>query len=694
MKKFCLLLLMFCYHMMSYAQLVKTFSINFESNQYHLNTNQLKQLDSIISTLPNIPQAYYVKVTGHTDNKGSLALNTQLSKNRANSVFQYLTRKQFKVVDSSLTYYAYSQPLVENTDESLWRNRRVEVNVFIRPLNMVKILGIKDFSPKKYKFIEDNGGTITYDSTNITIAPNSFVHQNGTEVTGDIEISYQEFRNPADFILSGIPMSIKLNNTVNHFNSAGMFNIKAYQNNEELVLKTAKDKQINLDFPLSNFINQQFFNFDSTKNQWNSQAPNITNVHGNLLMPFNGSSSFAVASSFVRDYTNFRNCVYGDTCEYINGMVKKIRYFLNHEEPIRLNYPFKFVKNYLIDFKSPYYKLSIDTSLKTVEFISQNTHNKFGNFSNYVWTFNKNEFNKGVKNQYQQGCSYVKIIYRGKNKFDIEIENQIYHVTGEPKNNSYSDGKTKRLHKKNYKSYLKYTNDLDNKEKILENDLRDLVNKPDENISKYGEDTLSCMDYFYRSFLYTSDEKVLLNIGDFNLHRDLLAKKIAVFSSNFNCDEYKAQLIRKDSLERAIVARRDSAENLRKNAFAKFGISETGVYNADQVKQISEPEEILASYINENNKPLKIIAIFISLRSINGIIRYDGFMDYGPYKFVYGKSDNPVLIAVDENEKSYYCSADEFKKYVNEKNNQKVIFKVHPIQNLKTTNELGKIVSN
>ena len=74
-------------------------------------------------------------------------------------------------------------------------------------------------------------------------------------------------------------------------------------------------------------------------------------------------------------------------------------------------------------------------------------------------------------------------------------------------------------------------------------------------------------------------------------------------------------------------------------------------------------------------------------------MRYDGYNNYGPYKFVYEKTDNPVLIAVDENEKSYYCSPDEFKNAVNNKVNNKVIFKLNTLQNLKSASELGKLVN-
>ena len=84
-------------------------------------------MDSIIESLPNIPQAYYIEVLGHTDNHGSLKLNNLLSKNRASAVTSYLKNKKFKLKDSSMRYFAFNNPLVENTETNLWKNRRLEV---------------------------------------------------------------------------------------------------------------------------------------------------------------------------------------------------------------------------------------------------------------------------------------------------------------------------------------------------------------------------------------------------------------------------------------------------------------------------------------------------------------------------------------------------------------------------------------
>lgn len=697
----------------SKAQLSNSFSIHFETNVHQLTNQHRHYIDSIISSLPNIPEAYIIEVKGHTDNKGSLEHNNSLSKNRATAVLTYLKIKNFKSTDTSMKFFAYNKPLKQNTEDNLWANRRVEINLYARKLDMVKILGIKDFKPKIYKFIEDTGGTINYDSTQIVIAPNSFIHQNGTKVTGEIDINYIEYRNPSDFILSGIPMSIKDGNNLSHFNSGGMFDISAYQNGEKLILKTEKDKTVYLKFPLNNLLDQNFYQFDTTLHLWNNNPPAITNTHGNMLFPFNPNAN--QDNTALKDFQNFSYCVPDkDTCAYISYMMQKLVYYVNHEEPIRFNYPYKFIKNNVVDFKSPLYKININKNENTITFIPKNSHNKLGVFSNYVWKYKPEEFEKRFKyNTFHNGCSYVRVINRNGLKFKLIIENESINVTGEPRNyrdsNEYKkpfmsflyggkdkafEAKLKKLNKRNFKKYTEYTQDLDRKEMALESQLRDKDEMYIGGVNNnYCHDSLQCLGYFYRQFLYTSNEKTVTDIHNFNLNKDILIEKLKSLPNPFTCIDAKRLLIKKDSIERVLVAKRDSSMNLTKLTFAKFGINSTGIYNADQVKRINYPIEIFANYKNESGQTLKIISIFVSIKGLNGIINYNGYMDYGPYKFVYGKHDETMLIAVDENEKSYYFTSEEFAKFVTTKQGKTVNFTLKPLRQLESSANLQKIVS-
>jgi hypothetical protein len=695
----------------SQAQLVKRFTIYFDNNASALTKAHQLRLDSFITSLPNIPEAFIADVKGHTDQVGSLELNTALSKNRAVNVMSYFKKKNFTVADSGMHYYAYSKPDPANTADNSVRNRRVEISIYTRKLDMPKILAIKDFKPRIYKFNEDEGGTLSYDSTKIMIPANAFTRKDGSEVSGFIEISYTEFRNPSDFILSGIPMSVETPDGFGHFNSGGMLDLKAFQNKEELLLKTASDKTIQMKFPLSNVIDQRFYQFDSTRHAWNSNSQPITNMHGNLIAPF-GTQAMTGNPNGDSDPGYYYACLSGkDTCAQIMYMVAKLNYFLAHEEPIRRNYPYKFIKNHTVDFKSPYYKVSVDQKNNTVEFIPMNSHNKLGVFSDYIWSYEGKDYEKQISKKFDNGCSFVKVIPSGGLRFKLNIDGQVVILKGKPKEYANGPKKTlfsflqtdkqklyetqlKKVNRKNGREYTRYIKKLDSEERELENTL-----KKEEDLSasftfddKYCADSLRCMDYFYKGFLYNRHPSVY-GVENFNLNRDVLAEKLKQFAKPFTRADAQRLMVQKDSADKAIFKiRKENRDNTQK-VFAKFGISATGVYNADQIKNIIDPQEILAQYETENGKPLKIISVSVTIKGLNGVICYDGHYGYGPYRFVCGKSDTTMLIAIDAGENAYYCSPQEFERFTKNRGNNKATFILKPLKNLETKSELEKIVA-
>lgn len=703
--------LLFVIALHSQAQLVKRITLYFDNNAQVLTRAHQLKLDSFIASLPNIPEAFIADVKGHTDQTGSLELNTTLSKNRATNVLSYLKKKKFTCSESGMHYYAYHQPDPSNTGEYTGRNRRVEVSIYVRKLDMPKILAISDFKPRLYRFNEDEGGTLSYDSTTIRIPANAFTHKDGSEVSGYIDISYTEFRNPSDFILSGIPMSIQTPKGLGHFNSGGMLDLKAFQNKEELVLKSASDKSIQMKFPLENVIDQRFYQFDSSLHAWNGASQPITNMHGNLIAPF-GTAPMTGNPNGDSDPGYYYACLSGnDTCAHMVYMVNKLNYFLAHEEPIRKNYPYKFIKNNLVDFKSPLYKVNVDQKNGTLEFIPMNSHNKMGVYSDYIWSFEEKNYERDIKNHFNDGCSFVKVISSGGLRFKLNIEGQMLVVKGKPKD--YVDGpkktlfsflqkdkqklydkQLKKVNRKNARIYTRYTRSLDTEERELEATLAKKANLSNNFTfnDKYCADSLRCMDYFYKNFLYNKHPTVY-GIENFNLNRDVLAEKMKQFPKPFTRKDAQRLIFKKDSADRALITiRKENADNMQKT-FASFGINATGIYNADQVKGIQNPQEILAEYESEDGKPLKIISISVTIKGFNGVICYNGYAGYGPYHFVYGKADKTMMVAVDAAEKAYFCTPEEFDNFVKNRIGNKATFVLRPLKKLETKAELEKIVT-
>lgn len=98
-----------------------------------------------------------------------------------------------------------------------------------------------------YKVNNAQGATIKHKSNSKIIIPKkAFVNKQGQDIVGDVEIQYREFHNQADIIASGIPMKYDSAGITTHFESAGMLDIRGYQNGEPVFINP--NKTITIEF--------------------------------------------------------------------------------------------------------------------------------------------------------------------------------------------------------------------------------------------------------------------------------------------------------------------------------------------------------------------------------------------------------------------------------------------------------------
>lgn len=104
----------------------------------------------------------------------------------------------------------------------------------------------------------------------IHIPPHVLIHKDGRPVTGKVQIKYREFRNAADIAFSNIPMTYHGDGSEKAMNSVGMFEIRAYQNGEELGI--AAGKYVSVDYAVTQMLDSvYFFALDKQKQQWNKK---------------------------------------------------------------------------------------------------------------------------------------------------------------------------------------------------------------------------------------------------------------------------------------------------------------------------------------------------------------------------------------------------------------------------------------
>lgn len=102
--------------------------INFEFDKSTIKEESYPYLDKIVRLMKNTP--IHVVVCGHTDNVGDPAYNMELSKKRAESVYNYLINAGVEKSHLSYEYYGMTRPISTNdTPEGRLINRRVEFEI-------------------------------------------------------------------------------------------------------------------------------------------------------------------------------------------------------------------------------------------------------------------------------------------------------------------------------------------------------------------------------------------------------------------------------------------------------------------------------------------------------------------------------------------------------------------------------------
>ncbi len=105
--------------------------VKFDHNKAILKAESFSILTQIADLMKKYP-GYDLKISGHTDNTGSLSINRVLSEKRAKACYNYLINKG--IPQSRMAYEGFgpSQPIADNnTQQGRALNRRVEFDMII-----------------------------------------------------------------------------------------------------------------------------------------------------------------------------------------------------------------------------------------------------------------------------------------------------------------------------------------------------------------------------------------------------------------------------------------------------------------------------------------------------------------------------------------------------------------------------------
>ena len=103
--------------------------ITFEFGKSNLSQSSQDYLNQIV-VLMQENQVMKITVNGHTDNVGSADFNMNLSKTRAEAVYNYLVKSGISSSRLSFRYFGMTRPIADNdTEEGRAMNRRVEFEI-------------------------------------------------------------------------------------------------------------------------------------------------------------------------------------------------------------------------------------------------------------------------------------------------------------------------------------------------------------------------------------------------------------------------------------------------------------------------------------------------------------------------------------------------------------------------------------
>lgn len=129
----------------------------------------------------------------------------------------------------------------------------------------------------------EEGAILRYETGSVVvIPPAALVDREGNPVAGNVEISFREFHDAADILLSGIPMDYDSAGVKQQFQTAGMFELRAHQNGEALFLEKGSMAQVKL---ASNETedNYNFYRLNEEARGWQYEGQRSPEVNSNVL---------------------------------------------------------------------------------------------------------------------------------------------------------------------------------------------------------------------------------------------------------------------------------------------------------------------------------------------------------------------------------------------------------------------------
>ncbi len=255
-----------------FSQVIQKEFILFDTDASEITAEHAEQLDQLIRQINTLDHPR-VFLTGHTDSRGTLSYNQNLSKKRVEAVYQYLLKSGVLKEIIALDYFGEIHPIATNeTAEARSRNRRVEVELKSMvvlsdsnkgfeildsgeleapvvkgdeagPIEDIQELLISLKKEKQSFCVQQDRDTILQGAEGTLLFYEANSLNLGKQVCNCVEFQLTEFYSPADLMLHN--MHTQAGRRL--LETRGMIRIEAFCAGKKLKLKSGK--KLNIYFP-------------------------------------------------------------------------------------------------------------------------------------------------------------------------------------------------------------------------------------------------------------------------------------------------------------------------------------------------------------------------------------------------------------------------------------------------------------
>lgn len=543
------------------------------------------------------------------------------------------------------------------------------------PLVKPPVKGI-DVAPDVYTVNAMTGSQVEYGSgTRISIPAMAFEDANGTPVQGQIDITYREFRDPIDIVLSGIPMKYDSAGTGGDFKSAGMFEMNASQNGAEVYLR--EGKKVDMKFAVTDTAaSYDFYRLDEQKG-WvylsdpgkaETDAASTEQALANTRNPDQQAGAAVVKVSAIAPNDTAAILAATENAEVLEGATFAVQMYWSAIRNVRVRNWIKDTtafdrryedtcyfgtdrQNFFVNGNAKtwaqkrkassrlYFRKRASGADYTVVSIEQvstlyGLNPELAAFAGYFWKIDGKMNTKQVSERFgrKSGINDMRVIQEGT-EFILElkyhwgydrIKAELVNLDQKKKPVSVSEDRQNRLNRN-------YNTRLDNRRRSMERSNDQQTRRQLNKVQRAHNDSVRVWKGLNKQM--NEEEKVM----DFPAWKEYVKKqRIAMFKNVLNQDMSGSSA-----------------------AYQALSIQGMGIFNCDQITRMQKPKEFVAKTIAAVGAVIVPVTLFVIDKVRNIVFQYSGMGDGGVGGH-YDENSKNQLLATDKDGNLYQVTEEQF----------------------------------